>query len=74
MKNMSEQDKKDTVKEAQILRKLSHPYIIEFREVFKKSGKLCIVMDYADGGDLSDIIKHAYGQYFSESQVLDWFC
>ena len=36
MKNMSEQERKDTVKEAQILSKLKHPYIVGFREVFKK--------------------------------------
>jgi NIMA (never in mitosis gene a)-related kinase len=37
---------------------LKHPNIINFREVYKtKKGKLCIVMDYADGGDLSQTIK-----------------
>ena len=30
-----------------------HPNIVRFREVYKtKKGKLCIVMDFADGGDL----------------------
>ena len=50
---MSEQEKKDTIKEAKILEVLNHPNIIHFREVYKtKKGQLCIVMDYADGGDL----------------------
>jgi serine/threonine protein kinase len=32
--------------------------IVRFREVYKtKKGKLCIVMDYADGGDLQTLIK-----------------
>ena len=31
---------------------LKHPNIINFREVYKTvKGKLCIVMDYADGND-----------------------
>ena len=32
---------------------LENEFIISFQDVFKtKLGKLCIVMDYADGGDL----------------------
>ena len=47
---MSDTEKKDTVKEAKILEVLSHPNIVKFIEVFKtKNGKLCIVMDFADG-------------------------
>jgi NIMA (never in mitosis gene a)-related kinase len=30
-----------------------HPNIVRFKEVYKtKNGRLCIVMEYADGGDL----------------------
>lgn len=47
---MSKQEKDDTIKEAKILEALDHPNIIRFREVYTtKRGKLCIVMDYADG-------------------------
>jgi NIMA (never in mitosis gene a)-related kinase len=47
---MSESEKKETVKEAKILEVLSHPNVVKFIEVFKtKNGKLCIVMDFADG-------------------------
>ena len=50
---MSENERQDTLKEAKILEVLNHPNVIRFREVYKtKKGKLCIVMDYADGGDL----------------------
>ena len=39
---------------------LQHPNIIRFKEVYKtKKGQLCIVMDYADGGDLQKKIKEA---------------
>jgi NIMA (never in mitosis gene a)-related kinase len=54
---MSESEKQDTLKEAKILEALNHPNVIRFREVYKtKKGKLCIVMDYADGGDLQKMI------------------
>ena len=58
---MSEEVRRDTLKEAKILELLSHPNIVRFREVYKTmKGKLCIVMDYADDGDLSQKIKHRY--------------
>ncbi len=50
---MSEAERKETVQEAKILEALSHPNIVKFIEVFKtKKGKLCIVMDFADGNIL----------------------
>jgi NIMA (never in mitosis gene a)-related kinase 1/4/5 len=54
---LSESEKKETVKEAKILEVLSHPNIVKFIEVFKtKNGKLCIVMDFADGMNSKCII------------------
>eukprot|EP00347_Sterkiella_histriomuscorum_P017105 403350648 len=71
---MSEQEKRETVQEAKILEALSHPNIVKFIEVFKtKKGKLCIVMDFADGGDLQARVKEQRGRMFSESQILEWF-
>ena len=76
--SLSEQEKKDTIKEAKILEVLNHPNIIRFKEVYKtKKGQLCIVMDYADGGDLNSKIKEQKekggNQYLSEDTVLNWF-
>ena len=70
---MSEQEKKETLQEAKVMELLNHPNIVRFREVYKtKKGKLCIVMDYADDGDLQSKVKSAK-KYFPEGQVLDWF-
>jgi len=72
--NMGEKEKKETYNEAKVLKSLNHPNIVHFREVYKtKRGKLCIVMDFADGGDLEAKIKGQHGRYFSEAQILDWF-
>ena len=50
--NMSEKEKKETYNEAKVLKSMNHPNIVHFREVYKtKRGKLCIVMDFADGKD-----------------------
>jgi NIMA (never in mitosis gene a)-related kinase len=40
------------------MEKFTHPNIIKSYDVYKtKKGKLCIVMEYADGGDLNQQIK-----------------
>ncbi len=79
---MTEDERKETLKEAKILEVLNHPNITRFREVYKtKKGKLCIVMDYCDDGDLQTKIKNqtkvkdSLGKtvFFNEEQVLDWF-
>jgi NIMA (never in mitosis gene a)-related kinase len=44
------------------LEALSHPNIVRFIEVYKtKKGKLCIVMDYADGKSISFLIQDRWG-------------
>lgn len=58
IQKMSESERKEVVQEARLLEALSHPNIVRFIEVYKtKKGKLCIIMDYADGGDLQKKIK-----------------
>ena len=37
---------------------LDHPNIVKFIDVYRtKEGKMCIVMDFADGGDLAQKLK-----------------
>lgn len=71
--DMGEDERKETLREAKILEVLNHPNIVKFHEVYKtKKGKLCIVMDYADGklpplsllsgGDLQSRIKERHQQ------------
>ena len=50
---MEDDQRLEALREAKILEVLQHNNIVKFREVYKtKKGKLCIVMDYADDGDL----------------------
>lgn len=71
---MAKSERDETIKEAKILELLHHPNIVKFREVYQtKKGKLCIVMEYADGADLAKRVKDAKGQFFTEQQILDWF-
>jgi NIMA (never in mitosis gene a)-related kinase len=71
----TKQEREDALKESRVLSQLRHPYIVRYRENFLEDGWLCIVMDYCEGGDLSDRIKQMRTQRksFSEEQVLRWF-
>ena len=73
---MSEKYRANARKECEILMKLRHhPNIIKIHEHFLDKTNLCILMDYADGGDLAQRLaaQVASSTKFSEDQVLDWF-
>jgi NIMA (never in mitosis gene a)-related kinase 1/4/5 len=74
--DLSPQEQTDAMREAKILELLRHPNIVRFKEVYRTAkGKLNLVMEYAQGGDLAQRIKIAKqaGMPFSEEQVLSWF-
>lgn len=41
-----------TALQVHVLKAMRHPYIITYKESFMDKKCLCIVMDFADGGDL----------------------
>ena len=51
---LSEKEKENAVNEIRILASLSHPNIVGYKDAFFDDSTLtlCIVMEYADGGDL----------------------
>ncbi|CAD7671421.1 unnamed protein product [Nyctereutes procyonoides] len=59
-------------KEAILLAKMKHLNIIAFKESFEAEGHLYIVIEYCDGGDLMQKIKHQKGKLFPEDMVRDW--
>eukprot|EP00928_Gymnodinium_smaydae_P070891 TRINITY_DN54633_c0_g1_i1.p1 TRINITY_DN54633_c0_g1~~TRINITY_DN54633_c0_g1_i1.p1 ORF type:complete len:454 (+),score=98.61 TRINITY_DN54633_c0_g1_i1:76-1362(+) len=63
------------IREAVALRKIRHPNVVGFRQVFVRSGWLCLVMDFADGGDLCAAVKERARSKipFEESAVLECF-
>ena len=56
-------DPKDTtqtttnINEIEIIKQLNHPNLIQYYKSFIHKSKLCIIMEYADGGDLSAKIE-----------------
>ena len=62
--------------ECEVMMKLrAHPNIVRVSEHFVEDGKLHIIMEYADGGDLAQRIEAeaAAKSKFPEEQVIDWF-
>nr|XP_030738265.1 serine/threonine-protein kinase Nek3 isoform X2 [Globicephala melas] len=66
-------DTQNSRREAVLLAKMKHPNIVAFKESFEAEGHLYIVMEYCDGGDLMQKIKHQKGKLFPEDMILNWF-
>lgn len=77
LEGMDDEEKRETFNEAKILKKLDHPNIIKFKEVFlqrQPKPALNIVTEYADGGDLGQKIEKQKKLKvpLSEAQILDY--
>ena len=72
---MTPEELQKAEQEASVLRKLAHSNIIAYTASFIASGKLCIVTEYADGGDLGDAIKGRLdaGGGFDDSEIFNIF-
>mmetsp|Transcript_105932 Transcript_105932/g.316365 ORF Transcript_105932/g.316365 Transcript_105932/m.316365 type:complete len:506 (-) Transcript_105932:129-1646(-) len=71
---MDPKERNEAVKEAMLLKRMDHRNIVRFQEVFMtRKGRLCIVMSYADGGDVHMEIKRREGKLIPEGQILEWF-
>ena len=76
LEQLGQKERAEAMNECAVLMKLrNHPNIVRVAEHFVDDGKLCIVMEYADGGDLAKRIEvqAASKSPFREEQVLDWF-
>jgi NIMA (never in mitosis gene a)-related kinase len=54
MSKLNDKEKENALNEVRILASINHPNVIAYKEAFfdDNSSSLCIVMEYADGGDL----------------------
>ena len=54
MLSLSEKEKENALNEVRILASIDHPNVIGFKEAFidEPSSSLCLVMEYADNGDV----------------------
>jgi NIMA (never in mitosis gene a)-related kinase len=72
--HMSQRERQAATMEAEILRRLDHPNIIQYKEQFVEGGKqLCIVMEVANDGDLDARLRRQRGRRLPEATVISWF-
>ncbi|CAD8104345.1 unnamed protein product [Paramecium sonneborni] len=62
----------EALKEAQLLRKLKHPNIITYYVSFIEQDNLCIIMEYAEGGDLQKLLKEYKEKRKSFKETTIW--
>ncbi|KAE9549318.1 hypothetical protein FO519_007469 [Halicephalobus sp. NKZ332] len=60
-------------REAQVLNRLAHPNVISFYDSFIANGILHMVMEYAEGGTMEQLIRDQKGTYLPEDMVLYYF-
>ena len=65
-------ERKAVISEIELHKKMKHASIVRFRQAFIEEGKINIVMDFCDGGDLHDAIKKQKGTLFEEARIMDW--
>ena len=72
---LDRQQKEDALNEIHVLRALKHPYIVTYVESFLEKRCLCIIMEYAEGGDLYSWLGRLKARHerASEKQVIEWF-
>ena len=68
LNHLKESQQRECYREVSILRKVSHPNIIKYYASFLENESLCIIMEYAELGDLYTLIKHykRHRKYFDE--------
>ena len=70
---MKQKEKDEAKKEIKLLASFHHPNIVRYRDSFVEGGLLHIVMDFAEGGDLNNLLKEQGTRLLHEDQVLDYF-
>ena len=57
--NLSEKEKMSSLNEIRVLASIKSKYVVNYKEAFldEKDSTLCLVMEYADRGDLANRIK-----------------
>lgn len=60
-------------KESQILKSINHGFVVKYIDSFRNGSDFHIVMEYARGGDLRQLIRKQNGQPFKEYYIFEIF-
>lgn len=73
LKNMDKYSLSRAMEEIKIMSKLKHFNIIHYRSHIVQKDSLMILMDYADGGDVSTLVQGRNGRPWNEDIIIDYF-
>jgi len=59
--------------EVKILKSLENPYVVKYYDSFIERDQLNIIMEYCEGGDLSQYIKSHTGKQVAEAKIWKFF-
>ncbi|PIM99510.1 Serine/threonine protein kinase [Handroanthus impetiginosus] len=73
LSKQTEKFKRAAYQEMDLLAKLRHPYILEYKDAWVDRGScICILTNYCEGGNISEIMRKARGAYFPEEKICKW--
>lgn len=74
MNELSSKEKDNALNEIRLLASIDSPYIIKYKSAFfeEKNSMLCIVMEYADGGDLQGLMKKKMSKNHKFNENFIW--
>ena len=77
MINLSEKEKENSINEVRILASIHNPNIVAYHQAFvdEPSQSLCIIMEFANNGDLFQKIcsQQKVGEYIEEPEIWSIF-
>ncbi|CAL6051499.1 Kinase [Hexamita inflata] len=73
--NMKQTERAEALREAEVLKQFDHPNIVKYVATFMDKRNLYIVMEYADGGDIHQLIEDQKksGVPMPEDQIMFYF-
>ncbi|KAG6427055.1 hypothetical protein SASPL_111294 [Salvia splendens] len=72
LSKQSEKVKNKAFQEMELIAKLSHPYIVECKDAWVEKGNICILTNYCESGNISDVMRKARKAYFPEEKICKW--
>lgn len=72
IKNVSEHDKDAFIIEVRQLSRVKHENIVKLYGACTKAPNICLVMEYAEGGSLFNILHHAPKVHYTMANAMAW--
>ncbi|KAI3526085.1 hypothetical protein L1887_05279 [Cichorium endivia] len=72
LNKQTEKFKKTAHQEMDLISRLNHPYVVEYKDAWVDKAGICIVTAYCEGGDIAELVRKARGAYFPEEKLCKW--